>query len=247
MSDVDANAERVAARPEQVRALFDRESGRWSRRYEEGGSMQGRVERFAAALAGCVGDGARVLDFGCGAGHIALGLAARGLRVTGCDISPGMLGQARASDEAEAVDWVQLDSAASLRLPFDDDHFDAAVSSSVLEYVEDPGGALAELARVVRPGGWVLVTVPDERHPGRVAESRRIRWVRRPWIRSVLRRTPLRDYVEYLLLSVNRFDIETWSGLVRNAGLEVEPIGPCEDALVMVRARSASRKSTRDR
>lgn len=99
-----------------------------------------------------------VLDVGCGPGQRALGLAPLVAHVTGFDLTPEMLDQARAA-QAEArvanVDWRQGDAAA---LPFADAAFSLVMSQAAFHHAADPAAALAEMARVCAPGGRIAVT-----------------------------------------------------------------------------------------
>ena len=98
---------------------------------------------------------ASVLDVGCGTGQLAHRLRARfGGRVAGCDFSAGMLHEAATRDGR--IDWVQGDAT---RLPFDAGRFDAVVSTQAFHWFPDQDAALAEIARVLRPGGRLVVTV----------------------------------------------------------------------------------------
>ncbi|MFF1651083.1 class I SAM-dependent methyltransferase [Streptomyces sp. NPDC058240] len=107
------------------------------------------------ALAGDVA-GRRVLDAGCGSGPLTAALRDRGAVVTGIDASAGMLALARRrlGDDA-ALHVVDLHD----RLPFADGAFDDVVASLVLHYLEDWGPTLAELRRVLRPGGRLIASV----------------------------------------------------------------------------------------
>ena len=98
-------------------------------------------------------DGGRVLDVATGTGLVAAELLRRGFRVTGLDQSPGMLERAR----ARFGDRVELVEASAGALPFGDASFDHLTFTYLLRYVDDPGATLAELARVVRPGGVVAM------------------------------------------------------------------------------------------
>jgi demethylmenaquinone methyltransferase/2-methoxy-6-polyprenyl-1,4-benzoquinol methylase len=98
-------------------------------------------------------DGGQGLDVATGTGLVAEALLARGFRVTGLDQSPGMLANARARFD----DRVELVEASADALPFPDASFDHLTFTYLLRYVDDPGATLAELARVVRPGGTVAM------------------------------------------------------------------------------------------
>ena len=114
-------------------------------------------------LAGDV-TGRRILDAGCGSGPLFAALRDRGAIVTGIDASAGMLELARRRLGADA-DLRVADLASPL--PFPDGAFDDVIASLVLHYLEDWGPTLAELRRVLRPGGRLLVSVdhPFADHP----------------------------------------------------------------------------------
>jgi arsenite methyltransferase len=103
--------------------------------------------------------GEHVLDIGSGPGFLASEMAeevgADG-RVHGIDPSDSMLAIARHNETS--VDYSRGDA---LALPFADEQFDVAVSTQVYEYVDDIAGALAEVRRVLRPGGRLLVLDTD--------------------------------------------------------------------------------------
>jgi SAM-dependent methyltransferase len=107
------------------------------------------------ALAGDVA-GRRILDAGCGAGPLFAALRDRGAIVTGFDKSAGMLDLARRrlGDDAD-LRVADLGSP----LPFPGSTFDDVTASLVLHYLQDWGPALAELRRVLRPGGRLIVSV----------------------------------------------------------------------------------------
>lgn len=116
-------------------------------------------------LAGDV-TGRRILDAGCGSGPLFHALRDRGAIVTGVDASAGMLELARRRLGADA-DLRVADLASPL--PFPDGAFDDVIASLVLHYLEDWGATLAELRRVLRPGGRLLVSVE---HPFAIALMR---------------------------------------------------------------------------
>jgi len=97
--------------------------------------------------------GERVLDVACGTGTSTAALAKRGAEVVGIDFSAGMIAEARRRHPA--LEFATGDAQA---LPFGDGGFDAVTVSFGLRNFADPHAALAEMHRVLRPGGRVVVT-----------------------------------------------------------------------------------------
>lgn len=100
--------------------------------------------------------GRTVLDAGCGSGPLAAELVARGADVVGFDGSPEMIDLARRR-LGEAVPLTVHDLAEPL--PYADETFDDVVASLVLHYLEDWDGPLAEIRRVLKPGGRLIASV----------------------------------------------------------------------------------------
>jgi demethylmenaquinone methyltransferase/2-methoxy-6-polyprenyl-1,4-benzoquinol methylase len=112
-----------------------------------------RWRRFLVSRVGAM-PGSWVLDVATGTGLVARALARRNLRVVGLDQSPSMIRRGFASTEAQGLaDRVRFVGGAAERLPFADETFDAVTFTYLLRYVADPPATLAELARVLRPGG----------------------------------------------------------------------------------------------
>ena len=100
--------------------------------------------------------GQRILDVATGTGMVAAELLRRAsCTVVGVDQSAEMLGRARARFAGAPPERVELVEAQAERLPFGDASFDGLTFTYLLRYVDDPPATLAELARVVRPGGRV--------------------------------------------------------------------------------------------
>jgi demethylmenaquinone methyltransferase/2-methoxy-6-polyprenyl-1,4-benzoquinol methylase len=135
--------------PGDVQAMFDRISPVYDamNRVMTAG-LDRRWRRLAATAVVTPGD--RVLDACCGTGDLALEAARAGGRVTGLDFSPAMLERARR--KSGAIEWVHGDMTA---LPFPDASFDVVTVGFGIRNVPDLDAGLAELARVVRPGGSV--------------------------------------------------------------------------------------------
>ena len=111
--------------------------------------------------------GDRVLDMGCGAGRHAFEMYRRGGDVIAFDQDgdelAGVLelfGAMRDAGEVPLGAEADIKQGDALSLPFVDEEFDRVVAAEVLEHVPDDTGAIAELVRVLRPGGSIAVTVP---------------------------------------------------------------------------------------
>jgi SAM-dependent methyltransferase len=127
--------------------------------HAEDGAYNAHYDRpTVLALAGDV-TGLRVLDAGCGPGLYAEALLERGAEVLGFDASAPMvaLARARVGDRAD-LRIARLDEP----LPYPDDHVDLVVCALAIHYVADRRAAFAELHRVLRPGGAVVVST---QHP----------------------------------------------------------------------------------
>jgi SAM-dependent methyltransferase len=183
-------------------AGYDDDLAEWFADHATAGAFNAELDR--PAVLDLVGDvrGRRVLDLGCGAGHLAAELAGRGAHVTGVDGSERLLRHARArlGDDADLRRH-------DLERPLDcagDATFDGVVAALVLHHVDARAQLLAEVRRVLRPGGWFVVST---HHP--TADWRRLggsyftreraplplgsgRWVVPAW------RMPLQDLVEEL-------------------------------------------------
>jgi 2-polyprenyl-3-methyl-5-hydroxy-6-metoxy-1,4-benzoquinol methylase len=106
--------------------------------------------------------GTHWLDAGCGTGTLARWLATRGCSVIGVDAASEMVAAAQSvpsENSSERLSFVRVQTIA--RLELDDRSLDGILCSSVLEYVPDPSACLAEFARVLRPEGLLLVSVPN--------------------------------------------------------------------------------------
>ena len=133
--------------PESVRDMFDRIAPVYdfmNRAMTLG--LDTRWRRLTVAVAVRPGD--RVLDVCCGTGDLALASSEAGAHVVGLDFSEKML--ARARNKSDGVGWVRGDATA---MPFADGEFDAVTVGFGIRNLEDLERGLAEIARVLRPGG----------------------------------------------------------------------------------------------
>ncbi|MFO0609854.1 MAG: class I SAM-dependent methyltransferase [Polyangiales bacterium] len=124
-----------------------------------------RGNRYWREIRARLAPGASVIDAGSGLGAWVRFLNAAGYRARGVDYSPEM--HARLAREAPEVDWILGDIRA---IPVPDASIDAVISWGVIEHDEaGPDAALREFHRVVKPGGWIFVSVPIDTYEHRYA------------------------------------------------------------------------------
>ena len=100
----------------------------------------------------------RVLDLGCGTGHTALAFAGHVEQVVAVDLTEAMLEQGRRLAAERGVANICFERGDVTRLPFDDDSFDCVTSRLSAHHYARPEAAVAEAARVLRPGGLLLLS-----------------------------------------------------------------------------------------
>ncbi|WP_328451977.1 class I SAM-dependent methyltransferase [Amycolatopsis sp. NBC_00438] len=131
----------------------------WADSYDQPNAMiQAEESTVRSLLLKRIRPGSAILDAGCGTGRHAVWLTARGFRAIGIDRTEAMLRHATTS--APRTPFVQADIET---LPISSDSVDAAVCSLALCHFPDLGPALRELARVLRPGGHLIVSDPHGR------------------------------------------------------------------------------------
>ncbi len=118
------------------------------------------AEARGAALASMLPRAGKILEVGCGTGGLLAAALRMGLEIEGVNIALRWLVVARRRLDDLGLSC-RLVAASADRLPYPDASFDAVVTDSVLEHLDDPRAALQEWARVLRPGGTVLVWSPN--------------------------------------------------------------------------------------
>jgi ubiquinone/menaquinone biosynthesis C-methylase UbiE len=122
------------------------------------------LQTLAAAVAAT--PGAAVLDMGCGAGHASFAVAQHAASVVAYDIAPQMLATVAAAAQERGLSNIRTQQGAAEKLPFDDASFDWVVSRMSAHHWHDVPLALAEVRRVLKPGGRVLfIDIAGSDHP----------------------------------------------------------------------------------
>lgn len=133
----------------------------WYATQVRSGSLNSFLHHLASCLLEMAGDvsGKRVLDAGCGEGHVARLFARHGAEVVAVDISPKLLHLARTFEEQDqlAIEYVEADLACGL--PSRRGSFDLATANMVLEDCEDHVGVLAAIADALEPDGRLLLSL----------------------------------------------------------------------------------------
>ena len=158
-SDLDRLGRLMEGRRRQNQAFFDRHARQW-------GSLAGSllpVVPFRELLLTRVPRCATLLEVGVGTGLLLEGLRRKAAAVIGVDHSPAMLAEARRQVEYASLDGVDLRLGEMSHLPVTDGAVDCAVLSMVLHHAPRPAAVLAEMARVLSPGG-TLVLAELQRH-----------------------------------------------------------------------------------
>jgi malonyl-CoA O-methyltransferase len=130
---------------------------RWAEVYDDEANPLVMIEGPEVARALGEVSGLDILDVGCGTGRHAVELAKAGANVTGVDFSRGMLDKARAKPGGEAVRFILQDAAGPL--PFETGSFDRVISCLVVDHVKDLAVFFAELRRVCRHDGFIVISV----------------------------------------------------------------------------------------
>lgn len=156
---------------------FESAAPRWESMYHEP-SLWGRIyqDRMAIALEWTeqlrLPGGAHLLELGCGAGFATAALAMRGYRVDAVDSVAAMINlTSKRLAETGTVERVRIIRADVRHLPIADNTFDLVFALGVLPWLSDTHAAVREMARVTRPGGYVLVTADNPKPVRRYVAS----------------------------------------------------------------------------
>lgn len=169
---------------------FGTQAARWSSLYEIKPAFRDRLSLFLGSLTRAMPPPGHVLDFGCGSGVISLAMAEFGYRVEAVDGSTRMIEAAVSEQRRRGTENVRFRVSDAQEFAAGPESFDAVVCSSVLQYVEDDRRLLAKLVGALRPGGLLLISVPNRNSLLGHVESASARLVR-------LRRFSGRAFLDY--------------------------------------------------
>jgi SAM-dependent methyltransferase len=155
--------------------------------------------------------GKRVLDYGCGSGYGSARIAAGAAKVTAVDVAEDAIAYARAQFGAENLEFRSIDPAAPL--PFEDSSFDTVLSFQVFEHVSDAARYLAEIRRVLAPGGQLLLVTPDR--------STRLLPFQRPWNRWHLHEYDKRELAGTLARHFDHVEVLGMTGTREMIDIEI--------------------------
>ena len=198
--DLSALEHTLEARGERSRAFFDAVGPEWDalRKVFHDDLLRAR------AVTRMISPNQVVADIGTGTGILAAELAQLGVRVIGVDNSSRMLDAARAKFDAEGIDSVELRRGEAHSLPLDAGEVDAAFAHMVLHYLPSPADALREMARIVKPGGAVVVVDFLEHENEWMRHELRVVWLGFP-------EAKIQQWFEQAGLTDMRIDIEASS------------------------------------
>ena len=214
---------------EQVTDLFTQTVDDWARFYDDPKPPTLTAQNFVSRrrfaiqmIEARLPKGSKILDVGCGTGHLAAELARRGYQTWGTDLSEGMIQYARTHYNPDSFQVADIE-----KIPFPDGTFDGIVCLGVVEYLASDGPALSEIHRVLKPGGFAVITTPSSICPFFYIDRSIIR-LRFGLIRPVMggiRRLfggKLSDASPYPKVQHRRYRRGSWEKLLRSHGLELD-------------------------
>lgn len=151
---------------------FDRVASQWDEMRQ--GFFSHAVRDKALVMAG-VRQGQLAADIGAGTGFVTEGLVRHGVRVIAVDQSPAMLDTMRA--KFAAISGIEYRIGEASHLPIANASVDYAFANMYLHHVEEPAKAILEMARILRPGGKLVVTDLDEHHFDFLRVEHQDRWM----------------------------------------------------------------------
>ncbi|ODU01359.1 MAG: methyltransferase type 11, partial [Planctomycetes bacterium SCN 63-9] len=174
---MSANANAGATAEAQRQRILDQFT-RQARPFREMGAHSEEASMRLVLEASGVGANDTVLDVACGPGLTACAFARMAHHVTGIDLTPAMIEQARLQQQSQGLENLAWEVGDSTALPFPDNAFSIVFSRYAFHHLLEPSAALAEMVRVCKPGGRVVVvdvytTTPEQARAYNAAEKLR--------------------------------------------------------------------------
>lgn len=215
-ADHESNRADLGKDPRRVSGMFDQVAKGYDRTNTVLSLGNDQLWRVATTRAVAPRPGQRILDLAAGTGASSVSLAKSGAEVVAADFSPGMIAEGeRRHRGIRNLSFVEADATA---LPFDDDAFDAVTMSFGLRNVNEPKKALAELLRVTKPGGRLVIC--EFSHPPSPAFNGLYRFYNDRILPGVARAVSSNaEAYDYLNESIKDWpDQRTLSGWIRETG-----------------------------
>jgi demethylmenaquinone methyltransferase/2-methoxy-6-polyprenyl-1,4-benzoquinol methylase len=215
-ADPESNRADLGKDPRRVSGMFDQVAKGYDRTNTVLSLGNDQLWRVATTRAVAPRPGQRILDLAAGTGASSVSLAKSGAEVVAADFSPGMIAEGeRRHRGIRNLSFVEADATA---LPFDDDAFDAVTMSFGLRNVNEPKKALAELLRVTKPGGRLVIC--EFSHPPSPAFNGLYRFYNDRILPGVARAVSSNaEAYDYLNESIKDWpDQRTLSGWIRETG-----------------------------
>jgi len=213
---------------QQVNDLFTQTVDDWARYYDDPAPVTMTAQNFVSRrrfaiqmIENKLAKGSKILDVGCGTGHLAAELAKRGYDTWGTDLSAGMVDYARTNYNHDRYQVADIE-----KIPFPDNFFDGIVCLGVVEYLASDGPALSEMHRVLRPGGYAVITTPSSICPFFYMDRAlvRTRFAIRP-VTGAIRRLfggQQRPAQPFPKVQHRRYRKGSWRKLMSSHGMELE-------------------------
>jgi 2-polyprenyl-3-methyl-5-hydroxy-6-metoxy-1,4-benzoquinol methylase len=151
-------------------------------------------------------NGKLLLDAGCGTGWFSTKAAARSARVFSMDLGSSLLNEVRRKCASARL------AGSVLSIPFASDTFDYVICTEVIEHTPDPRGAVSELMRVVRPGGIVIITVPNKN------------WIFSLWVANILKIRPYEGFENWVTMKqLVKYAVASPAEIVEKGGFHIIP------------------------
>lgn len=199
--------------------LTEEEAKAWVHEYYEGVKAK-KNSRFNTIINLVDGKNKKILDYGCGWGHLSKHLSTQGHNVTGIDLNKSEI------DICQSV-WGTEENLTFLNKQIDHfapESFDLVISSQVIEHVHNVGNYLGEINRVLSPSGELIITLPNLLTPKFILLNGRRN------IESILKRTSknILENFDKRDLHINAWDPLHFTHLVSTLGFEVLEFLPAE-------------------